>query len=87
MRTGGWVSFVARVMEILVKAGQFLLSLSFLIVLHELGHFIPARLFKTRVEKFFLFFDIKGALWQKKIGKRCTASVGSRSAATSRLLA
>ena len=55
-------------MEILVKAGQFLLSLSFLIVLHELGHFIPARLFKTRVEKFFLFFDIKGALWQKKIG-------------------
>lgn len=69
MRTGGWVSFVARVMEILVKAGQFLLSLSFLIVLHELGHFIPARLFKTRVEKFFLFFDIKGALWQKKIGE------------------
>ena len=56
-------------MEILVKAGQFLLSLSFLIVLHELGHFIPARLFKTRVEKFFLFFDIKGALWQKKIGE------------------
>ena len=56
-------------MEILVKAGQFLLSLSFLIILHELGHFIPARLFKTRVEKFFLFFDIKGALWQKKIGE------------------
>jgi regulator of sigma E protease len=56
-------------MEILVKAGQFLLSLSLLIVLHELGHFIPARLFKTRVEKFFLFFDIKGALWQKKIGE------------------
>jgi len=56
-------------MEILVKAGQFLLSLSFLIVLHELGHFIPARLFKTRVEKFFLFFDIKGALFKKKIGE------------------
>ena len=56
-------------MEILVKAGQFLLSLSFLIILHELGHFIPARLFKTRVEKFFLFFDIKGALFQKKIGE------------------
>jgi len=56
-------------MEILVKAGQFLLSLSFLIVLHELGHFIPARLFKTRVEKFFLFFDIKGALFQRKIGE------------------
>jgi len=56
-------------MEVLIKASQFLLSLSFLIVLHELGHFIPARLFKTRVEKFFLFFDIKGALYQKKIGE------------------
>lgn len=55
-------------MEVLIKASQFLLSLSFLIVLHELGHFIPARLFKTRVEKFFLFFDIKGALFQRKIG-------------------
>ncbi|MDA9372717.1 site-2 protease family protein, partial [Flavobacteriaceae bacterium] len=41
-----------------VKAIQLLLSLSFLIVLHELGHFIPAKLFKTRVEKFFLFFDV-----------------------------
>ena len=56
-------------MEILIKASQFLLSLSFLIVLHELGHFIPARLFKTRVEKFFLFFDVKGALFQRKIGE------------------
>ena len=40
-----------------VKAIQLLLSLSILIVLHELGHFIPAKLFKTRVEKFFLFFE------------------------------
>ena len=56
-------------MEILIKASQFLLSLSFLIVLHELGHFVPARLFKTRVEKFFLFFDVKGALFQRKIGE------------------
>jgi len=38
-------------------AGQLMLSLSILIVLHELGHFIPARFFKTRVEKFYLFFD------------------------------
>ena len=53
---------------ILVKAIQLLLSLSLLIILHELGHFIPARLFKTRVEKFFLFFDIKFALLKKKIG-------------------
>ncbi len=51
-----------------VKAIQLLLSLSILIVLHEMGHFIPAKLFKTRVEKFFLFFDVKFALFKKKIG-------------------
>lgn len=52
----------------LIKAIQLLLSLSLLIVLHELGHFIPAKLFKTRVEKFYLFFDVKFALFKKKIG-------------------
>jgi len=52
----------------IVKAIQLLLSLSLLIVLHEFGHFIPAKLFKTRVEKFFLFFDVKFALFKKKIG-------------------
>jgi len=52
-----------------VKAIQLLLSLSLLIVLHELGHFIPAKIFKTRVEKFFLFFDVKFALFKKKIGE------------------
>lgn len=51
-----------------IKAIQFFLSLSLLIVLHELGHFIPARLFKTRVEKFYLFFDLKFSLFKKKIG-------------------
>ncbi|MBI9040336.1 RIP metalloprotease RseP [Lutibacter sp.] len=56
-------------MEILIKATQFILSLSFLIVLHELGHFIPAKLFKTRVEKFYLFFDYKFSLLKKKIGE------------------
>jgi len=45
------------------------MSLSLLIILHELGHFIPARIFKTRVEKFFLFFDVKFALFKKKIGE------------------
>lgn len=55
-------------MEIVIKATQFILSLSFLIVLHELGHFIPAKLFKTRVEKFYLFFDYKISLLKKKIG-------------------
>lgn len=52
-----------------VKAIQLILSLSILIVLHELGHFIPAKLFKTRVEKFYLFFDVKFALFKKKIGE------------------
>lgn len=56
-------------MEILIKVSQFILSLSLLIVLHELGHFIPAKLFKTRVEKFYLFFDIKYSLFKKKIGE------------------
>ena len=56
-------------MEILIKASQFILSLSLLIVLHELGHFIPAKLFKTRVEKFYLFFDYRFSLVKKKIGE------------------
>lgn len=56
-------------MEFVIKISQFLLSLSLLIVLHELGHFIPAKLFKTRVEKFYLFFDIKFSLFKKKIGE------------------
>lgn len=55
-------------MEFIIKIGQFLLSLSLLIVLHELGHFIPAKAFKTRVEKFYLFFDVKFSLFKKKIG-------------------
>jgi len=54
--------------EILIKAAQFFLSLSILIVLHEFGHFIPAKLFKTRVEKFYLFFDPYFSLFKKKIG-------------------
>ncbi len=55
-------------MEIVIKLGQFLMSLSLLIVLHELGHFVPAKLFKTKVEKFYLFFDIKYSLLKKTIG-------------------
>tara|TARA_Y100000768_G_scaffold365134_1_gene326137 strand:- start:1046 stop:2368 length:1323 start_codon:yes stop_codon:yes gene_type:complete len=53
----------------LIKGLQLLLSLSILIVLHELGHFIPAKIFKTRVEKFYLFFDVKFSLFKKKIGE------------------
>ncbi|MBV8325989.1 RIP metalloprotease RseP [Chryseobacterium sp.] len=44
-------------MEIAIKLFQFILSISILVVLHELGHFLPAKWFKTRAEKFFLFFD------------------------------
>ena len=55
--------------EFFIKAFQLLLSLSILIVLHELGHFIPAKLFGTRVEKFYLFFDVKYSLFKKKIGE------------------
>ena len=52
-----------------VKTAQFILSFSILVVLHELGHFIPARLFGTRVEKFYLFFNPGFSLWKKKIGE------------------
>jgi regulator of sigma E protease len=52
-----------------VKAGQLVLSLSILVVLHELGHFIPAKLFKCRVEKFYLFFDPWFSIFKKKIGE------------------
>lgn len=55
--------------EFWIKAAQLILSLSILIVLHELGHFIPAKIFKTRVEKFYLFFDVKYSLFKKKIGE------------------
>ncbi|NNM23970.1 MAG: RIP metalloprotease RseP [Flavobacteriaceae bacterium] len=55
--------------EILIIVLQFVLSLSLLIILHEMGHMIPARIFKMRVEKFFLFFDVKFALLKKKIGE------------------
>lgn len=56
-------------METLIQITQFILSLSLLIILHEMGHFIPARLFKTRVEKFYLFFDPWFSLAKKKIGE------------------
>ena len=53
---------------ILVKAAQLVLSLSILVVLHEFGHFMFARLFKTRVEKFYLFFDPWFSIFKKRIG-------------------
>lgn len=52
-----------------VKAGQFILSFSILVVLHELGHFLPAKWFGCRVEKFYLFFNPWFSLFKKKIGE------------------
>jgi len=52
-----------------LQAGQLILSLSILVVMHELGHFIPAKIFKCRVEKFYLFFDPWFSLFKKKIGE------------------
>jgi regulator of sigma E protease len=51
-----------------LQAGQLLLALSLLVILHEFGHYITARWFRCRVEKFFLFFDPWFALVKKKIG-------------------
>ncbi len=56
-------------MGVLTMIAQLILSLSILVVLHELGHFAPAKWFKTRVEKFYLFFDVKFSLFKKKIGE------------------
>jgi regulator of sigma E protease len=55
-------------MDILIKAAQLLLSLSILVVLHEFGHYLAARFFKIRVEKFYLFFNPWFSLFKKKIG-------------------
>jgi regulator of sigma E protease len=55
-------------MNVLVQAAQLLLSLSILVLLHETGHFIFARVFRVRVEKFYIFFNPWFALFKKKIG-------------------
>jgi len=52
----------------LIILGQFFLCLSILIVLHEAGHFVAARMFNTKVEKFYLFFNPWFSLFKKKIG-------------------
>lgn len=51
-----------------IQVGQLILALSILVILHEFGHYITARWFGCRVEKFFLFFDPWFALVKKKIG-------------------
>ena len=52
-----------------IQALQFILSFSIIVTLHELGHFLTARWFKCRVEKFYLFFNPWFSLWKKKIGE------------------
>jgi regulator of sigma E protease len=56
-------------MEILIKTAQLLLSLSILILLHEFGHFITAKMFKTKVEKFYLFFNPWFSIFKFKRGE------------------
>ncbi len=55
-------------MAVLVQIAQFLLSLSILVFLHEMGHFVFAKLFHTRVEKFYIFFNPWLSLFKRKIG-------------------
>lgn len=55
-------------MELTLQILQFVLAISILVVLHELGHFLPAKYFKTKVEKFYLFFDPWFSLIKKKVG-------------------
>jgi regulator of sigma E protease len=56
-------------MVFLIKAAQLILSLSIIVVLHEMGHFLAAKYFKTRVEKFYLFFNPWFSLYKKQIGE------------------
>jgi regulator of sigma E protease len=55
-------------MKVIIQISQLLFSLSILVILHELGHFITAKLFKTRVEKFYLFFNPWFSLFKIKKG-------------------
>ncbi len=57
------------IMSIFIRSIQLFLSISILIVIHELGHFLFAKIFKVRVEKFFLFFDPWFSIFKKKIGQ------------------
>lgn len=56
-------------MEIFIKVVQLLLSLSILVIFHEMGHFFAAKVFKTRVEKFYLFFNPWFSLFKFRKGE------------------
>ena len=53
---------------ILIQTLQFFASLSMLVLIHEFGHFITARMFGIRVDKFYIFFNPWFSLWKRKIG-------------------
>ena len=55
-------------MDVLIKVVQFFMSLSLLVAIHEFGHFIVARMFKIRVEKFYIFYDPWFSLFKWKRG-------------------
>ncbi|WP_158975280.1 RIP metalloprotease RseP [Cellulophaga sp. L1A9] len=55
-------------MGVVTQILTFILIISILVILHELGHFLTAKYFKVKVEKFYLFFDVKFSLFKKKIG-------------------
>lgn len=63
-------------MDGLIMAGQLILGLSILVVLHELGHFLTARAFGIKVEKFYLFFDAWGVKLFSFNYKGCEYGVG-----------
>ena len=63
-------------MGVLIMVGQVILGLSILIVLHELGHFLAARAFGIKVEKFYLFFDAWGVKLFKFNYKGCEYGIG-----------
>src|SRR6187431_564838 len=63
------ITFAIIWSQVGLQAGYLLASLSILVVLHEFGHYITAKWFKCRVEKFYLFFDPWFSLFKKKIGE------------------
>ncbi len=69
-----------------LQAGQLILSLSILVILHELGHFIPAKIFGCRVEKFYLFLIPGFRFSKRKKVKQNMALAGCLWVATSKLL-
>lgn len=62
-------NFKLILMDSAIQIFQFILSISILVTLHEIGHFLPAKWFKTKVESFYLFFDPWFSVVKKKIGE------------------